>query len=65
MRANTHNDSVERHTMNSKATSQGKKAYHSPRLVLYGDLQRLTRGGGGVQRDGPAGSPKTKASGSA
>lgn len=29
-----------------------KKAYHSPRLVNYGDVSRITRGGTKVQTEG-------------
>ncbi len=28
-----------------------KKAYQSPRLVVYGDLSQVTRGGGGRKND--------------
>jgi hypothetical protein len=51
--------------MKSKMASKGKKIYRSPRLVKYGSLAQITRGGGGTKRDGVAGSPKTKASGAA
>jgi hypothetical protein len=29
----------------------GRKAYESPRLRVYGDLRRLTLGGGGSKSD--------------
>ena len=45
MRRQTENDAVSRNPMKSKTESPGKKAYHSPRLVVYGDLHALTRGG--------------------
>jgi hypothetical protein len=36
-----------------------RKAYESPRLRVYGDLRRLTLGGGGNKEDGKGG-PTTK-----
>ncbi|MGH7275375.1 MAG: lasso RiPP family leader peptide-containing protein [Nitrospiria bacterium] len=51
--------------MKSKTASKRKNPYRSPRLVKYGSLAQITRGGGGSRRDGGAGSPKTKASGGA
>jgi len=51
--------------MKSKTESKGKKPYRSPRLVKYGSLAQITRGGGGTRRDGGVGSPKSKASGAA
>lgn len=35
--------------------SKGKKPYHSPRLVVYGALNRLTMGHGGSGADGGGG----------
>ena len=51
--------------MKSKTESKKKKPYRSPRLVKYGSLAQITRGGSGLQRDGGAGAPKSKASGGA
>lgn len=45
--------------MKSKTTGQGKKPYRPPRLVVYGDLHRLTMAKGGLRGDG-GGSPKSK-----
>lgn len=47
--------------MKPKTANQTKKPYRSPRLVVYGDLRRLTMTKGGTQTDG--GSPKSKATG--
>lgn len=47
--------------MKSKRASQAKKPYRPPRLTVYGDLRRLTLGGGGTKREGGPGGPKTKA----
>jgi hypothetical protein len=60
----TKDSSVGNHDMTSKKTKKRKKAYRSPRLVVYGDFRRLTKGGGGTRRDGGAGG-KSKASGGA
>jgi hypothetical protein len=35
----------------------GKDSWHTPRLIVYGDLRRLTRGKGGGANDG---GPNTK-----
>lgn len=44
-----------------KSKTQGKKKpYRPPRLVVYGDLRRLTMAKGGQKGDG-GGNPKTKA----
>ncbi len=45
--------------MRSKKTARKKKPYRPPRLVVYGDLRRLTRGKGGSNPDG-GGLPRTK-----
>ena len=45
MRRQPENDVVRRNATESKTESPGKKAYHSPRLVVYGNLHWLTRGG--------------------
>jgi hypothetical protein len=63
MQTHTDENGTEKHTMDGKTISEGKKAYRSPRLVIYGDFQRLTMGGGGTARDGGSSGPKTKASG--
>ncbi len=44
--------------MKAKATSPKKKPYRPPRLIVYGDLRRLTTKGGN-RMDG-AGAPKTR-----
>lgn len=44
--------------MKSKTRRRQKKAYSSPRLVIYGDLRRLTMAKGGPKAE--AGLPKTK-----
>lgn len=43
--------------------STERRPYRPPRLVRYGDLDQITRGGGGVERDGPGGAPKSKLKG--
>ena len=51
--------------MTPKPTGSKKKPYHSPRLVVYGDLRRLTMIGppaavkGGAKADGGS-APRTK-----
>ena len=42
-----------------------KKVYAAPQVDVHGSMQSLTRGATGAQRDGGAGSPKSKASGAA
>jgi len=39
-------------TTKSNMESRRKKPYRSPRLVVYGDLSRVTKGGGGTKGDG-------------
>jgi hypothetical protein len=39
---------------------KGKKAYRSPHLVVYGNLSRVTRGGGGSKND-PSTGRRTRA----
>lgn len=41
-----------RNEMKAEATRQGKKPYRSPRLMIYGDLRRLTMAKGGKRSDG-------------
>ncbi len=48
--------------MKSKTARAKKKSYHRPRLVMYGDLRRLTMAKGGTKNDG-GGKPATKLSG--
>jgi len=48
-----------------RAHPSGKKPYQPPRLVVYGDLNDLTRGSAGPARDGGSGSPKSKPAGGA
>lgn len=42
-------------TTKRKTKSQRKKPYDSPRLTVYGNLNQLTRGGGGTKGDGASG----------
>ena len=44
-------------------TAGERKAYTAPRLVVYGDLRRLTAGQAGPDRDGGVGATKSKVSG--
>lgn len=46
--------------MKSTPRNQTKKPYRTPRLVVHGDLRRLTMAKGGTKADGP-GVPRTKA----
>lgn len=48
--------------MKSTPHKQTKKPYRSPRLVVHGDLRRLTMAKGGTNNDG-AGKPRTKSGG--
>jgi hypothetical protein len=41
--------------MKPEAAKQEKNQYRSPRLVVYGDLHRLTMGVGGTKGDGASG----------
>ncbi|MBI3454388.1 MAG: lasso RiPP family leader peptide-containing protein [Candidatus Rokubacteria bacterium] len=50
--------------MKAKTTAQRRKPYRPPRLVVYGDLRRLTMTKGGNKGDG-GGKPTTRASGAA
>ena len=45
--------------MRLKTTRPKKKPYRAPRLVVYGDLRRLTTGKKGLNPDSP-GQPRTK-----
>ncbi len=38
-------------TTKRNTKSKGKKPYYSPRLTVYGNLSRVTRGGGGTRND--------------
>lgn len=49
--------------MKPKTANQTKKPYRSPRLMVYGDLRRLTMVKGGGSKE--AGQPKTKTTGQA
>lgn len=49
--------------MKSKTKEPKKKPYRAPRLVVYGDLRRLTMAKGGTAGD--AGKPSTRLSGGA
>ncbi|MBI4614089.1 MAG: lasso RiPP family leader peptide-containing protein [Planctomycetes bacterium] len=42
---------------------QGKKPYHPPRLVVYGDLRRLTMSKAGTKSDGGGAKPNTRLAG--
>lgn len=55
----------EKNKQSKRLHPAGKKPYQPPRLVVYGDLNDLTRGSAGPARDGGAGSPKSKPSGGA
>lgn len=48
--------------MDKHSTLNTKKVYRKPSLTRYGKLTELTRGGGGVKKDG---AKKTKAGGQA
>lgn len=48
--------------MKSTPRNQTKKPYRSPRLVVHGDLRRLTMAKGGTNNDG-GGKPRTKSGG--
>lgn len=48
--------------MKSTPRNQTKKPYRTPRLVVHGDLRRLTMTKGGTTNDG-AGKPRTKSGG--
>lgn len=45
--------------MKPKSTVEKKKPYRPPRLVVYGDLRRLTKAKGGSRADG-GGAPRTR-----
>jgi hypothetical protein len=50
---------MQRQTGNKRSTPEArlpdpKREYRAPRLVVYGDLDKLTRGGGGGGNDGAA-----------
>jgi hypothetical protein len=55
---NEHDDDRKR-SLKSEAENQARKPYRSPRLVVYGDLSRLTAMKGGNKDDG-GGNPDTK-----
>jgi hypothetical protein len=63
MRREIEDDGGVRNEMKTEATGQAKKSYHSPRLVVYGDLRRLTMAKGGNRSD--FGAPKTRTVGAA
>lgn len=48
--------------MKLKTTGRKKRPYRPPRLVVYGDLRRLTMAKKGTRLDG-AGKPRTRLSG--
>jgi hypothetical protein len=47
----------------NRTSLKGKKPYRQPRLVIYGDVRRLTAVKFGMMADG-AGKPSTRMSGS-
>jgi hypothetical protein len=49
----------------TNGTDSGRKVYTGPRLVVYGDLRRLTAGAAGPTRDGGTGATKSKVTGGA
>ncbi len=51
--------------MKSKTARRKKKSYRQPRLIVYGDLRRLTMAKGGTKADGakPAATRSTGAPG--
>ncbi len=49
--------------MKPKSARPKKKTYRPPRLVVYGDLRRLTMAKGGTSGDG--GKPATRSTGAA
>lgn len=59
MGSHVEDESVERDGAKRRAASRGKRPYRSPRLVVYGDLRRLTTAKGGTLGDG-GGKPTTR-----
>jgi hypothetical protein len=55
----TPNEAKERITKTNTG-DKGKKPYRPPRLVVYGDLGQVTRGGGGTRGDGGSAHSKLK-----
>ncbi len=55
MRKRDNSNEEKGRTTKRDTKGKGKKLYHHPRLVVYGDLNRLTMGGGGTKGDGAAG----------
>jgi hypothetical protein len=54
------NESMDTKKSPASQTESAKKAYRSPELSVFGDVRRLTAGGGGAKNDG-LGMPATKA----
>ena len=53
MKNQTEELDVGKSSKNCGGAGQGKKPYRSPRLAVYGDLRRITRGTkGGLRGDG-------------
>ena len=46
-----------------EAESSGRKAYHPPKLTIYGDFRRLTRIKGAVDKDSAGGALRTRVAG--
>jgi len=44
----------EREEIKTNSESKGKNPYSSPRMVVYGDLSKITKGTGGTRGEGPA-----------
>jgi len=55
MQTQQRDEGVERETMKPEKERQAKNQYRSPRLVVYGDLHRLTMGVSGTKGDGSSG----------
>ncbi len=59
MRRQVEDDGGDRENMKPETTARKKKPYRSPRLMIYGDLRRLTMAKGGKKAE--ATGPKSKA----
>lgn len=60
MRQQSENDLVGTNALKSKAEGNTKKEYHLPRLVVYGNLQKLTSGGSRRDSEAAVRGPSTK-----
>lgn len=52
--------STEQPRQGEDASSVPKRSYTSPRLIEYGSVSKLTRGGGSLQADGGSTFKRTK-----